>query len=58
MRVIAVHAFAFDVQEFNNVSSILWNEGNVTIIGTKVGTADTAQYTLSNSIYYIRIIQN
>ena len=58
MRVIAVHAFAFDVQEFNNVSSILWNENSVTIIGVKVGTAESAQYTLSNSIYYIRIIQN
>lgn len=58
MRVIAVHAFAFDVQEFDNVTSILWNEDNVNIIGTKVGTSGSAQYTLSNSIYYIRIIQN
>lgn len=58
MRVIAVHAFAFDVQEFDNVTSITWSENNVIITGTKVGTSGSAQYTLSNSIYYIRIIQN
>ena len=58
MRVIALHAFSFEVQEFNNVTNISWGSGNTVITGIKVGNVGAGTYTLSNSIYLIRIINN
>jgi len=58
MRVIALHAFSFEVQEFNSVTNISWGSGNTVITGIKVGTVGASTYTLSNSIYLIRIINN
>ena len=58
MRVIALHAFSFEVQEFNNVTAITWGSGSTVITGEKVGTTGASSYTLSNSIYLIRIINN
>ena len=58
MRVIAIHAFSYQIQEFNSVSSISWSENSVTILGIRVGDATQGSYTLPNSLYMIRIIKN
>lgn len=58
MRVIALHAFSFQVEEFNNVTNISWTSGSTVITGEKVGTVGASTYSLSNSIYLIRIITN
>lgn len=58
MRVVAIHAFSYQIQEFNNVSSITWSENSVVILGQRVGDATQGTYTLPNSLYMVRIIKN
>ena len=58
MRVLAIHAFSYKIDEFNNVSSITWTDGSITIVGTKVGELNSGTYVFANSLYLVRIINN
>ena len=58
MRFLAIHDFSYKIDEFNNVSSITWTEGSITIVGTKVGELNSGTYVFTNSLYLVRIINN